>query len=166
MSYTFSSAATYSYWGSIIGFFNIEGDDKDHRKEVSFIKLQGNALLFYLILLLITCCAKNASDNTGIMVNEGPESFQQMIKESETIVVAHKTGVATIISSENVITTIHLQFEVSEELKGNPELGQQKVNIETLEQLRAWRDEGQEKYILFLEPRVRSKEERQSVLHG
>jgi len=130
---------------------------KELRKEVSLIRLQGNVLLFCLILL-ITGCNNKASIDTGLMSTAGPESFQQMIKQSETIVVVHKTGVDTIKSSENTITTIHVQFEVSEVLKGDSELSQQKINIETLEQLRAWRDEGQENYILFLEPHAAEAE--------
>ncbi|MCR8656562.1 hypothetical protein [Paenibacillus endoradicis] len=93
------------------------------------------------------------------MDTEGPDSFEQMIKESESIVVAHRTGVDTIISSENQINTVRFQIEVSEVLKGDLDLSQQKIKIQTLEQLRAWRDEGQEKYILFLEPYSREDEE-------
>jgi len=102
--------------------------------------------------MFITGCAEKDSDESGLMVTEGPESFMQMINASETIVVASKTGVDTIISSENETITIHVQIEVLEVLKRDLQLAQQKINILTLEQLRAWKEEGQEKYILFLDP--------------
>ncbi|GBF74461.1 hypothetical protein PA598K_02806 [Paenibacillus sp. 598K] len=108
----------------------------------------GFALIF--LCLCLGCANTNIKPNTDLSI-PGPENLEEMVLESDIIVIVNLTGVEEV-EKEGKQKAKLMDVEVTDVIRGEAILERSIITIDTLQRLSAWNDPKQRRFLLFLKP--------------